>query len=71
MSYALFLNEDIISKSFSTKAEAWDFAEKSGLVMVFPSSDEDLPRRVLDFRCSIRLLASDHPEASSRKNLTS
>jgi hypothetical protein len=46
--YALFSNNDMISKSFSTKAEVWDFALKRGLVTGFPSNDEDPPRQILD-----------------------
>jgi len=57
MPYALFLDDAAITKSFSTKAEVWDLAEKHGLVTVFQSNDEDTPRRALDFKYSIRLVA--------------
>jgi hypothetical protein len=74
--YALFSNNDMINKSFSTKAEVWDFALKRGLVTVFPSNDEDRPRQILDLKYSIRLLADNdsitgHPTAAGRQDVTS
>jgi hypothetical protein len=53
MSYALFLNTDRVSSVFSS--------ENLGLVTVVPSQDEDLPRRVLDLKYSIRLSTDGLP----------
>jgi hypothetical protein len=53
--YELFLDTIRISDPFSSKAEAWDFAEKRGLVTILPSRDEDPPRRFLALKYSIRL----------------
>jgi hypothetical protein len=75
VSYALFLNNDRIYGPFSTKAEAWAYAENRGLVTLFPSHDEDPPRKVLDLNYSIRLdqngthpipsTITDHPTTQS------
>jgi hypothetical protein len=57
--YALFCENVRMSEVFATKAEAWAFAEKSGLVNVIPAHDEDPPRHVLSLSHSIRNLV-DH-----------
>jgi hypothetical protein len=53
MAFALFLDTKQVSDCFSTKAEAWEFAERRGLVTVVPSQDEDPPRRILALKFRI------------------
>jgi hypothetical protein len=59
MPYALFLNNNRICGPFSTKAEAWAYAENRGLATLFPSHDEDPPRKVLNLNYSIRVDQND------------
>ncbi len=61
MSYALFFQEIQISEVFSTKADAWAFAEKRGHVTVVPARDEDPPRRILSLSHSIRQTSTNSP----------
>jgi hypothetical protein len=64
MTYALFLDRNRISEPFATKSEAWEFAEKLGLVTVVPSRDEDPPRRILALKYSIRISSDEFAEKS-------
>jgi hypothetical protein len=68
MPYALFSHADKVSNAFASKAEVWEHAAASGLVIELGSSEEDPPRRVLDIGYIIRECAPDlaaAPEPSS------
>ena len=69
VSYALFFQDVKISEVFSTKADAWAFAEKNGYVIVVPAHDEDPPRRSLNLSYCIRQVADD-PEGRLAKPKT-
>jgi hypothetical protein len=47
MSYALFSDTVKVSPAFRSKAEVWNHAADSGLVIEVSSSEEDPPRRIL------------------------
>jgi hypothetical protein len=68
MPYALFLNNDRVSDTFTTKAEAWSHAANRGLVAIFPSRDEDPPRRVLNLSYSIRFYDETNPPLSASQS---
>jgi hypothetical protein len=71
MAYALFLDRDRISEPFATKFEAWEFAEKRGLVKVVPSHDEDPPRRILALKYSIGVSSDKVAENTKAETLPS
>jgi hypothetical protein len=54
MTYSLYLDNDELSGPFADKSEAWVHAAEHGLVKTLASTEEDPPRRNLDFRYSIR-----------------
>jgi hypothetical protein len=71
MSYALFLNDRMISGPFAEKTEAWAEAMRRGLVNVIPSFDEDPPRRVLDLNYRIGPSTfPPQPQGDGRAGLT-
>jgi hypothetical protein len=71
MPYALFSNAVKVSKSFHTKSEVWQHAERSGLVIELGSFEEDPPRRILDMGYVIRECGPDSREASGAPGETS
>ncbi|MBN9598848.1 MAG: hypothetical protein J0G28_04110 [Afipia sp.] len=55
MPYALFTNDEQISKAYDTRQEVWRKADEAGLVVeVSPDGDDRKPERVLDEDYSIK-----------------
>lgn len=55
MPYALFTNDEQISKAYNTRQEVWQKADEAGLVIeVSPDGDDQKPERVLDADYSIK-----------------
>ncbi|MET0676647.1 MAG: hypothetical protein ABW175_12690 [Bradyrhizobium sp.] len=55
MPYALFSNDDKLSKAYPTAADVWKIASKSGLVVdVMSAQDSAGPRPVLDHDYEIK-----------------
>ena len=55
MPYALFSNDDKLSKAYPTEADVWRLARRSGLVVDVVSEEETpAPRPVLDHDYEIR-----------------
>lgn len=55
MPYALFSNDDRLSKAYPTEADVWKLARRSGLVVDVVSDDAVIgPRPVLDNDYEIR-----------------
>jgi hypothetical protein len=55
MPYALFSNDDKLSKTYPTEADVWKHARKSGLVVdVVTEEEKAAPRPVLDNDYEIR-----------------
>jgi len=49
MPYALFTNDEQISKAYHSREEVWKKAEEAGLVVDLPADEEEKkPRQVLD-----------------------
>jgi hypothetical protein len=67
MPYALFSNDLKISETFASKAEVWQHAAGSGLVMEVSSGEEDPPRRILHSGYAIRAIAPDAASATDRQ----
>jgi len=67
MPYALYSNDFKISKAFATKAEVWQHAAETGLVMDVSSREEDPPRRILNLGYAIHACTPDAPEASAEQ----
>ncbi len=65
MPYALFSNDAKVSKSFRTKSEVWQHAERSGLIAEVGSFEEDPPRRILDMGYVIRECRQDPQDISA------
>ncbi|WP_424632053.1 hypothetical protein [Bradyrhizobium sp. SYSU BS000235] len=60
MPYALFTNDEKISKAFPTEHEVWKHADEAGLVIdVRPDDDEGQPKRVLDQDYTIKPCEAD------------
>lgn len=60
MPYALFSNDEQISKAYGTPQEVWQKADEAGLVIeVSPEDDDRKPQRVLDADYSIKPCAPD------------
>jgi hypothetical protein len=67
---ALFSHADQVSNAFASKAEVWDHAAASGLVIELGSSEEDPPRRVLDMGYIIRECAADKTAPSPAPSMS-
>lgn len=62
MPYALFTNDEKISKAFPSKDEVWEHADEAGLVIdVRSDDDKDQPKRVLDQDYTIKPCEADTP----------
>ena len=57
MAYAIFENDERLTRIFATEQEAWDAAERSGLIDVDPDG-----KKVLDDHMEIRLCAGEPEE---------
>jgi hypothetical protein len=70
MPYALFCNEDKLSKAYPTEADVWKLARHSGLV-VDAASDEEKPAPlpVLDNDYEIRPCRPDPQEDPARNKV--
>jgi len=68
MPYALFTNDEQISKAYRTKQEIWKKADEAGLVVEEVSADpKETPTKVLDENYEIRPCP---PDASSDAAVT-
>jgi hypothetical protein len=71
MPYALFSNDEKISKAFPTKHEVWEHADEAGLVIdVNADDDEGQSKRVLDQDYTIKPCEADplpEDDASPRR----
>jgi hypothetical protein len=54
MPYAMFEDEERLTRSFATRREAWDAAERAGLVEIGPDG-----RKLLDDHLEIRPCIDD------------
>jgi hypothetical protein len=70
MPYALFSHAEQVSKAFASKAEVWQHAAESGLVIEIGSREEDPPRRVLDMGYAIGACATDDAESSNTAGMS-
>jgi hypothetical protein len=62
MPYALFTNDEKISKTFPTEHEVWKHADEAGLVIdVRVDDDKEKPKRVLDQDYTIKPCEADPP----------
>jgi hypothetical protein len=61
MPYALFTNDEQISKAYRTKQEVWKKADEAGLVVDAPSAEDHHPPRVLDEDYQIKCCPPDTP----------
>ncbi len=60
MPYALFTNDEQISKAYKTEHEVWKKADEAGLVVDVTSEEEKAhPKRVLDEDYSIKPCPAD------------
>lgn len=48
MPYALFINDEKISRAFPTRSDVWHHADEAGLVVDIPPNEGEPPRRELD-----------------------
>ncbi len=68
MPYAIFSNDDKLSKTYPTEADVWKHARKSGLVVdVVTEEEKAAPRPVLDNDYEIRPCRPD-PQEDPVKN---
>lgn len=70
MPYALFSNDEKISKAFPTKHEVWEHADEAGLVVEVNSDDgKEETKRVLDQDYTIQPCEADSAsdDAPSRR----
>jgi hypothetical protein len=68
MPYALFSNDDKLSKAYPTEADVWKLARKSGLVVDAATEEEKAaPRPVLDNDYEIKPCPPD-PQEDPAKN---
>ena len=67
MPYALFSNDDKLSKAYPTEADVWKLARRSGLVVDVVSEDGVIgPRPVLDHDYEIRSCSCEANEDPAR-----
>ena len=67
MPYALFSNDDKLSKTYPSEADVWKHARKSGLVIDVVSEEEKTaPRPVLDNDYEIRPCRPEPDEDPAR-----
>jgi hypothetical protein len=67
MPYALFSNDDRLSKAYPTEADVWKLARRSGLVVDVVSEDGVIgPRPVLDNDYEIRSCSCEANEDPAR-----
>jgi hypothetical protein len=67
MPYALFSNDDKLSKAYPTEADVWQLARRSGLVVDVVSEDGKIaPRPVLDNDYEIRACNCEANEDPAR-----
>ena len=67
MPYALFCNEDKLSKAYPTEADVWKLARQSGLVVDLVSEEEKPhPTPVLDKDYEIKACRADPQEDPAR-----
>ncbi len=59
MPYALFSNNEKISKAFPTRDAVWTHADEAGLVIDVVTDDTKQPKRVLDQDYTIRPCEAD------------
>lgn len=60
MPYALFTNDEKISKAFPTEHEVWKHADEAGLVIdVRSDNNKEQPKRVLDQDYTIKPCEAD------------
>jgi hypothetical protein len=65
MPYALFSNDEKISKAFPTEHEVWKHADEAGLVIdVHSDDDKEQSKRVLDQDYTIKPCEADTPPES-------
>ncbi len=68
MPYALFINNDKISKAYKTEQEVWKKADEAGLVVDLSSQEEKAdPERVLDEDYCIKPCPADVETFRSRQ----
>jgi hypothetical protein len=68
MPYALFSNDDKLSKAYPTEADVWKYARQSGLVVdVATAQNKAAPRPVLDNDYEIKPCPPD-PQEDPAKN---
>ena len=70
MPYALFSHAEQVSKAFASKAEVWQHAAESGLVVEVGSREEDPPRRILDMGYAIGECPPDNAAASKAPGMS-
>jgi hypothetical protein len=61
MPYALFTNDEKISKTFPTEHDVWKHADDAGLVIDVNSDDKEGTKRVLDQDYTIKPCEADPP----------
>jgi hypothetical protein len=62
MPYALFSNDEKISKAFPTEHEVWEHADEAGLVVdVHSDESKESSKRVLDQDYTIKPCEADTP----------
>ncbi|RTL54734.1 MAG: hypothetical protein EKK40_02820 [Bradyrhizobiaceae bacterium] len=72
MPYALFTNDEQISKAYKTEHEVWKKADEAGLVVDVVSDEEKAdPKRVLDEDYCIRPCAADVEEPAVQQEQNS
>ena len=70
MPYALFSHAEQVSRAYASKAEVWQHAAESGLVVEVTSGEEDSLRRILDMDYAIRECAASPSEASDAPGMS-
>jgi hypothetical protein len=61
MAYALFTNDEKISRAFPTRSDVWRHADEAGLVIEVPPEEGEPPRRELDQDYTIKACPPDNP----------
>jgi hypothetical protein len=65
MPYALFTNNEQISKAYDSESEVWKEADEAGLVVDVASNEEaSHPKRVLDEDYCIKPCTADNDQAT-------
>lgn len=67
MPYALFTNDEKISRAFPTRSDVWRHAEEAGLVIELPPVDGEPARQELDQDYTIRPCAPDTQQGGEER----